>query len=658
MAEVKIPCYLGTTTYGRCVLCGFCDASERGYAAVVYIRLETADGSPRITLLGAKTKLAQLKATTILRLELCAALLLAKWLARLRDTLSFKLIIDAIAWSDLSTVLSWLSVPHKSFKVFVSNQIHQIKTILPDSRWNHIRSEDNPADCASRGLNPRDLLDYSLYWKGPPCLYKSKGEWGEAISLIPDDQLPKRRVTVPVVLISQEASEWFARFSSYSRMIRIVAWIQRFISHCRGTRENSEGFYLSRNNLNAASLTIVRSAQHISFQQLYHELFNKLPVSSRVLARLRPFLNNQNLICVGGRLQNSDLPQVQKFLMLLPKTSHLSLLLVRHWHKVTCHGGPRVITNIISRTFWILSVRTLTRTVISKCVRCVMVSATNPQPVMADLPRARTSECRPFSHVGIDFAGPFRMKEQRLRKAREYKSYVAVFVCFVVKAVHIEVVSDLSTPAFLAALDWFVARRGLPTDIYSDCGTNFVGANAQLRRLFNDLSVRDQLITSLNCRWHFNPPSASHFGGLWEAAVRSAKNLLKRVMREHLFTWEEFTTLVFRVESILNSRPMTPLLAIPEVDEGDVPIRNLVNRWKLLHQCLQHFWKQWRSEYLQTLQPRGRWISDQPQIKYNNMVVIKDKNAPVLSWRMGRVIEVIPGTDGVVRVVRLRTQQG
>lgn len=680
VTKLKIPRFLGTKTSGYGVLCGFCDASVKGYAAVVYIRLETANDRPCITLLGAKTKLSPLKATTIPRLELCAALLLAKWLARLRDTLNSKLIItDTVAWSDSSIVLNWLSAPHESFKVFVSNRIHQINVLLPGCKWNHIRTEDNPADCASRGLNPRELLHNSLYWKGPACLYKSMSEWGDAISLIPENQLPERKVVTPVALIGHEAPEWFTRFSSYNRMIRIVAWMQRFIAHCRGNQANSDGFYLSRKNLDEASLAIVRSTQRVSFNQLYRELANNLPVSSRVFARLRPFLNDQDVICVGGRLRNSDLPLEQKFPMLLPKTSHLSLMLVRHWHKVTCHGGPRVIMNIISCTFWILSLRTLIRTVISRCVRCVKVSATNPQPVMADLPRARISECRPFSRCGIDFAGPFRMKEQRLRKAREYKCYIAVFVCFVVKAVHIEVVSDLSTPAFLAALDRFVARRGLPVDIYSDCGTNFVGANAQLRRLLNDPNVRDQLITSVHCRWHFNPPSAPHFGGLWEAAVRSAKNLLKRVMGEHLFTWEEFTTLVYRVESILNSRPLTPastdpsdlecitpghfligqpLLTVPDVGDEDIPIRNLVNRWKLLQQCLQCFWKQWRSEYLQTLQPRGRWVSDQPQIKLNDMVVIKDKNSPVLSWRLGRVVEVLPGADGVIRVVRLHTLQG
>jgi len=102
-----------------------------------------------------------------------------------------------------------------------------------------------------------------------------------------------------------------------------------------------------------------------------------------------------------------------------------------------------------------------------------------------------------------------------------------------VKAIHLEIVTDLSTPAFLAALDRFVARRGLPSDIYSDCGTNFVGASKQLRKFFSDVKTRDQLSSHLPCSWHFNPPSAPHFGGIWEAAVKSMKRLLVRVVGVH-----------------------------------------------------------------------------------------------------------------------------
>ncbi|XP_008178160.1 uncharacterized protein LOC103307707 [Acyrthosiphon pisum] len=192
---------------------------------------------------------------------------------------------------------------------------------------------------------------------------------------------------------------------------------------------------------------------------------------------------------------------------------------------------------MVSQTFWIMSIRSVLHQISSECTICVRLDHQPPQPLMADLPPGRVQRCRPFARVGIDFAGPLQLQETRLRKARSYKVYVAVFVCFAVKACHLEVVTELSTAAFLAAFDRFVARRGLPSDIFSDCGTNFVGADRQLHTLITSPEGQSALGNSQpHCSWHFNPPSASHFGGLWEAAVRSTKRLLVRVMGNHHFT--------------------------------------------------------------------------------------------------------------------------
>lgn len=166
---------------------------------------------------------------------------------------------------------------------------------------------------------------------------------------------------------------------------------------------------------------------------------------------------------------------------------------------------------------------------------------------MGDLPAERVQQCRPFAHVGVDYAGPLQLRELQLRKSRVFKIYIAVFICFTVKAVHLEVVSDLSTDAFLAAFDRFVARRGLPSRIFSDCGINFVGADKQLHALIHSPTGQTVIANSrTDCEWFFNPPSAPHFGGLWEAAVRSTKRLLVRVIGKHVYTYEEFTTVLAR----------------------------------------------------------------------------------------------------------------
>lgn len=178
LQHVSIPRYVGTHRNMQCSLCGFCDASSVGYAAVVYLRVLDSSGCPVISLLGAKTKMAPLKSSTIPRLELCAALLLAKWMARMKNTLSTKLqIVDFYAWSDSATVLNWIQCPHELFKIFVSNRVHKIQSLLPQCRWNYISSSNNPADCSSRGLMPSELVKHKLYFNGPAVLYLSKEDW-------------------------------------------------------------------------------------------------------------------------------------------------------------------------------------------------------------------------------------------------------------------------------------------------------------------------------------------------------------------------------------------------------------------------------------------------------------------------------------------------
>jgi len=206
-----------------------------------------------------------------------------------------------------------------------------------------------------------------------------------------------------------------------------------------------------------------------------------------------------------------------------------------------------------------------------------------------------------------------------------------------------------------------------------------VGAARKLRSLVNHENTQPRLVKSFSCNWHFNPPSAPHFGGIWEAPVKSAKSLLIRTIGTHVTTLEEFITVLARVEAVLNSRPLTPLTAdpsdldcltpghfligqplcaVPTHEVFDVP-KNRLSRWKMLHQLVQSFWRRWSSEYLNLLQARSKWTSDTVKgLRVNDMVVVKNNLSPPLQWKLGRVVELLPGADGVVRVVRLITVEG
>jgi hypothetical protein len=310
----------------------------------------------------------------------------------------------------------------------------------------------------------------------------------------------------------------------------------------------------------------------------------------------------------------------------------------------------------------------------------------NANPKTGNLPAHRVQPGRPFQTCGVDYAGPVLIRESRGRGKRALlKSYIAIFVCFTTKAIHIELVTELTTAEFLAALRRFVARRGLPQNIYSDNATNFVGANnelIELKNFFEHKQFKNQVMNQLvnmSIKWHFIPPRSPHMGGLWEINVKSVKQHLKKNLGETKLTYSEMYTVLVQIEACLSSRPLIPisndpndlepltpghflvgesLTSIPEYDVSDVPM-NRLSRWQLVEQLRSHFWKRWHREYLTQLQQRSKpkGTKNTP-MEIGTMVLMMEDNAPSLSWNLGRVIELHPGDDGVTRVVTVRTNQG
>jgi hypothetical protein len=261
---------------------------------------------------------------------------------------------------------------------------------------------------------------------------------------------------------------------------------------------------------------------------------------------------------------------------------------------------------------------------------------------------------------------------------------MAIFVCFVTKAVHIEVVTSLTTDAFLAALRRFIARRGKPKTIYSDNGTNFQGAANQLYKIYKMLQSSSEIVkvqdflAKEGCDWKFIPPHAPHFGGLWEAAVKSMKYHLRRTLGSHIASFEELCTLLAEIEACLNSRPLCilsddpfsqtylspghfligePLTQLPSMDLTDIKC-NRLSRWQLLQQQLQQFWNKWSAEYLQGLQHRQRWQQYQPNIQPGSLVFVREDNTTPFQWPTGVILDTHPGADGNVRVVTIKTSKG
>lgn len=374
------------------------------------------------------------------------------------------------------------------------------------------------------------------------------------------------------------------------------------------------------------------------------------------------------------------MPFSQKHPILLPKSSITSLI-IQNEHHAHLHAGVQATLYAVRRRYWPIDGRSQAWSVVKGCVRCCRAKPPPTDYIMGDLPKARVTESRPFTHVGVDYCGPFFIKEKRHRNQKFIKVYVAVFVCLAVKAVHLELASDLTSEAFIATLRRFIARRGLCTHIYSDNGKNFVGANNELQELQDLMKSKDHqdkistFLAAKSINWHFIPPQTPHFGGLWESAVKSFKHHLRRVANTVTFAYEDLNTLITEVEAILNSRPLTPmstdpndLLVItpghfligdsltspPESDFRDVPTNRLSN-WSHISKIKQHFWTRWHREYLNELTSRTKWATGQHSIQIGTIVLLRDENTPSMQWPLGRVIKIHPGSDGVIRTVTVKT---
>ena len=479
-------------------------------------------------------------------------------------------------------------------------------------------------------------------------------------------------VTVNVVLTPNFDLFAIFPYSSLSKMVRVMSWCRRWIPKFRSSGPQTTA------ELKDSLLLLVKSAQTDGFSKEISHLMKQMPVSkkSNVIA-LSPFLDKDGILRVGGRLDLAPISYDRKHPVLLPKHHRLTELVIHQEHLKNLHAGPQLLLAAIRQMYWIVGARDLIRRFVHKCVTCRRQRAETLQQIMGSLLTDRiTREVRAFVKTGVDFAGPVLLKAGRGRGNKTEKAWIALFVCLAVKAIHLELVTSLSTEAFIAALKRFVARRGRPKAIYSDNGTNL-----ELRRLIASEEHNDKVTTYLhqdNVEWHFMPQKGSHFGGLWEAGVKSMKYHLRRILGNASLTYEEMSTVLCQVEACLNSRPLTPfssspadlepltpghflvttpLNQLPEEDLSDVPV-NRLNRWQHLQHLHQNFWKRWAKEYLHQLQQRVKWQKKKRNLKKDDLVVLKEENLPPTKWVLGRVENLHYGQDGFCRVVNVKTQTG
>ncbi len=670
---------------------GFSDASEEAYSAVTYLRMLDSLGDIHISIVASKTRVSPIKRQSIPRLELCGALLLARLIDHTKEVLEIPL-VDTYAWTDSTIVLSWLSGNPRRFKTFVGNRVSLIIDLIPPERWKHVIGTQNPADCASRGVFPSELLDHHLWWSGPEWLKLTSNKWPLQSKLSSDWSCPESVVEIchiattgtlplkPSLVLSPD------RYSSYQQTRRVIKWIIRFVNNCRPQKfKRCTTNYLSTPELHLAEVHIysIIQAHHFSVE-IDHLKSNKPLPKGNCLLPFSPFIDC-GLIRVGGRQRHSLLPYSRKHPIILHGNHAVTKQLILFEHKRLLHAGVTLVISSLNHRFHIIRIRTVARSITRQSVTCCRHSARPIPPMLGQLPIERLTPGAIFDKTGLDYAGPIYIKYGHVRKPVIVKSYVCVFVSLNVKAVHLELVSDLTSEAFLSCLRRFISRRGYPSLLWSDHGTNFVGANREIKELIDHLKTQktqqnvSDFCNAHNIQWKFIPEHSPHFGGIWEASVKSFKKHLRRVVGEVKLTFQEMHTVLSQIEACLNSRPFVPvnhpdddgietltpghflicqpLMALPDPAISYQSI-SLLRRWHLCQSLVRHFWKRWSLEYLSTLQRISKWQRPVHNVAVGDVVVLIEDGMVPTQWPLARILKTYPGTDGVIRVVDIKTSKG
>ncbi|XP_072392211.1 uncharacterized protein [Diabrotica undecimpunctata] len=662
---------------------GFCDASEVAYGTAIYIRSVDEKGNIFINLLCAKSKVAPVKKLSVPRLELSGALILSRLSKMVTTSLNIQF-NKIFLWSDSTITLGWIKTSLHVLKTFVGNRVSEIQSNTDPENWRHVPTDCNPADLLSRGIEPQVLSSCSFWWHGPSFLLDSPETWPVQVSF-DKEKLPEfKTISNQFMIVSSTPFFDFKKYSSFSTLVRSVAYSLRFYYNSQRKNNATRVLgHLTTQEINMSTLTLVKLVQAEGFPSKIQCLRrgNAVSYKSRILS-LNPFLDPEGLLRVGGRLSNSNFSYQKKHPILIQSNHKFTLLFFHQEHFKLCHAGPQHLLAHVREKYWPLHGKSLARRKVRECLRCCRFNPDQVNSIMGDLRQSRVTPSFPFAVTGVDYAGPFALRTSRHRGASSYKGYISLFVCLSTKAIHLEVVTDLSTETFMATIKRFIARRGKPCQMMSDNGTTFVGANNSLLELGKFLKTNGNKFPDMcaksDINWKFIPAHSPHFGGLWEAGVKSVKTNLKRVMTDTKLDYERFVTLLTQIEGVLNSRhlsalssntsdllPLTPahfligraMDSVPEINLSNSSITSL-SRFQQLQQLRHHFWKRWSLQYISELQERKKWKVNQSKIQTDTLVLIKERNLPTLNWCLGRVELLHPGADGVTRVVTIRTSKG
>ncbi|KRX13086.1 Pol polyprotein, partial [Trichinella nelsoni] len=598
------------------------------YAACAYIRVESMDHQMSANLVISRNRVAPLRQISLPRLELMAALLCA----RLKEYLEKELTLPII-----------MTLPGDLL------ERQQGSSGLDQRSTRTLEAVRRKPSAGNPGINVSPVLEI----------------------LEPAD-IPSRAVKVLTGQTDKCSLEQVinpSRYSRYETLIRVTAYCLRFARNCQSpASERTTDVNLSVKEL--------WNAETIWLREIQVTEFGTKPNSSERVRVFEPFLDQDGLLRMGGRLRRSTLPPESKHPIILPNNHPVTELLIKDHHVRQMQPGVNQTLVTIRTKFWIIRARNAVKKIIRSCPVCRRVDAQPYRLRMGDLPADRVTETQPFIHTGVDFAGPlFIRPDVQGRNVRVNKAYVCIFTCMTTRAVHLELLREQTTDSFLQGLRRFISRRGRPRVIQSD---NFRSDNnwEKLQRKINEERIR----------WKFITPRSPWCGGYWERLIRSIKNALRKTVRGALLKYDELHTVLCEIEARINDRPLvfmgddiageaalTPahfligreLSRLPSVSTGvyrrdDTPsgVNHLTKRWRYQQRLTAQLWKRWKQEYITTLATCGRWRKTGQEPKVGDIVLVHEPSTAWIKWPIGMIIEIHPSEDGVVRSATVKTIQG
>lgn len=687
---------------------GFSDASERAYASVVYLRVEYESGEIEIKFIASKSKVCPIKSQSIPRLELLGALLLSKLVNSVREILKDELKdlpVETFYWIDSISALCWI----RNVKPWTQYVRHRVSKILESSsreQWFHCPGLQNPADLPSRGKYG-NLAANLFWWEGPGFLKLDSREWPKApcgseleIEVAMKEKLKTEPNITHAMVTSERGSQphiekvvELERFSDKGKLLRTMAWVVRFVSNLKRSvnkEELNKEKMVSVTEINAAEIILVRSIQGEFFPNEISYLLTSPAGKKHIKCPLyvnqfNLYLDTDGILRCRTRVGKASIPDSSKKPILLPAKSRYSTLVILDCHEKVFHNGTRETLNLLRQKYWVLRGREQVKYIIRRCILCRKLEGLPFKYTFCpDLPEFRVDESPPFSHVGVDFAGPLIVSDKTQQVDQDTsKCYVCLFTCASTRAVHLELVENLTVEAFIRAFRRFCARRGLPATIISDNAKTFKSASKEIKKLLRSPRLKEYL-TLKGVKWRFIVELAPFQGGYWERLVRSTKRCLVKVIGRALLKFDEMSTILVEIESVINSRPLTYVyddsegISYPLTPSHLINGRNLdrlpndahfeiVNTYESLskrarynRRLLTQFTTSWKREYLlgllEAYKPKDN--ANEPVIKVNDIVILRNEQVKRSFWKLCKVVELLTGTDGTVRSARVQVAGG